>query len=187
MTLHITKSKTASNGVKIPALISSAQIQAKVKQLARQISEDYGLRTRAPLLICILNGAFVFMADLLRNLDIPVECNFIRLSSYDQATKSSNRIKVVMDIECPVKGKDIIIVDDIIDTGLTARFLINRLKQAQARSVKICALLDKPARRIAPVKIDYPGFKITNKFVVGYGLDYKERYRQLDYVGCIPQ
>jgi len=207
-------------GAKIPVLISSRRIQAKVKQLARQISRDY--RTgrpqgdpvgrpqgdpvgQPPLMICVLTGAFVFMADLLKHLTIPVECDFIRLSSYGKASESSGRIKVVMDIESSAKGKNIIIVDDIIDTGLTARFLVNRLTQAQARSVSICALLDKPsgrpgapqrlplrganrnkpARRIAPVKIDYTGFKIPNKFVVGYGLDYKERYRQLKYVGYI--
>jgi hypoxanthine phosphoribosyltransferase len=148
------------------------------------------------------------MADLLRHLTIPIECDFIRLSSYGKASESSGRIKVIMPVRTPIfsgggdiasliKGRDIIIVDDIIDTGLTARFLVDRLKQAQARSVKLCALLDKPsgrpanrgnpARRIAPVKIDYPGFKIPNKFVVGYGLDYKERYRQLKYLGYLSQ
>lgn len=237
----VPKGRPVSNGVKIPVLISSRRIQAKVKQLARQISKDYRTgrppapprrgeqgdpRGRPPLMICVLNGAFVFMADLLRHLTIPVEYDFIRLSSYGQAAKSSGRIKVIMDIESQVsakggsasggKGRDIIIVDDIIDTGLTARFLVNRFKQAQARSVRICALLDKPAghaeglqrrlavasrsasgvdrpanrdkpaRRIAQIKIDYPGFKIPNKFVVGYGLDYKDRYRQLKYIGYIP-
>jgi len=170
--------------MKIPVLISSSRIQGQVKQLARRISLDYG--KRPPLMICILNGAFVFMADLLRNLTIPVECDFIRLSSYSKSTKSSGKIKVVMDIEGQVRGKDAIIVDDIIDTGLTTRFLVNRLKHAKPRSIKICALLDKPARRLVPVKIDYLGFTVPNKFVVGYGIDYKEQYRQLNYVGYIP-
>ncbi|MEW6026227.1 MAG: hypoxanthine phosphoribosyltransferase [Planctomycetota bacterium] len=183
----------ASNGVKIPVLISASRIKSKVKELAGRISRDY--RGKQPLMICILNGAFVFMADLLRNLTIPVECDFIRLSSYGNDTKSSGRIRVVMDIECLVsakggsasggKGKDIIIVDDIIDTGLTTGFLVDRLRRAKARSVKICALLDKPSRRQAPIKIDYPGFTVPNKFVVGYGIDYKEQYRQLDYIGYI--
>lgn len=171
--------------MKIPVLISSRRLQDKVKQLARQISRDY--RHRTPLIICILNGAFVFMADLIRNLTIPAECDFIRLSSYGKTTKSSGRIKVVMDIESSVKGKDIIIIDDIIDTGLTTRFLVNRLKRAKPRSIKICALLDKPARRVVPVKIDYPGFTVPNKFVVGYGIDYREQYRQLKYVGYLSQ
>ncbi|MBI5779231.1 MAG: hypoxanthine phosphoribosyltransferase [Planctomycetes bacterium] len=182
--------------MRIPVLISSARIQDKIKQLARRISHDY--RKRPPLMICVLNGAFVFMADLIRQLTIPakqhpvgaessgIECDFIRLSSYGKTTKSSGKIKVVMDIECPVRGKNIIIVEDIIDTGLTAGFLVNRLKQAKARSIRICALLDKPARRMEPIKIDYPGFTVPNKFVVGYGLDYKEQYRQLPYIGYIP-
>jgi len=168
--------------MKIPVLISSKRIQGKVKKLARQISKDY--RHRAPLIICILNGAFVFMADILMNLNIPVECDFIRLSSYGKSTKSSGKIKVILDISSPAKGKDIIIVDDIIDTGLTARFMINRLKQA--KSIRICTLLDKSAGRITGIKIDYPGFTIPNKFVVGYGMDYKKQYRQLNYVGYIP-
>ncbi|HLD36658.1 MAG TPA: hypoxanthine phosphoribosyltransferase [Planctomycetota bacterium] len=188
MTCPTPKSKRTSNGIKIPVLISSARIQNKVRRLARQISKDY--RHRTPLIICILNGAFVFMTDLLKNLTIPIEYDFIRLSSYGQTTKSSGRIKVVLptrlgsDITSQVKGKDIIIVDDIIDTGLTARFLTNRFKQA--RSIRICALLNKKTHRIDQVKIDYLGFNITNKFVVGYGLDYNEQYRQLDYVGYIP-
>jgi hypoxanthine phosphoribosyltransferase len=196
MTSPVIKPKRTSNGMNIPVLISSARIQTKVKQLARQISRDYR-KGQSPLMICVLNGAFVFMADLIRRLTIPakrqrnpalsgVECDFIRLSSYGKNTKSSSRIKVVMDIESSAKGKNIIIVEDIIDTGLTAQFLVNRLKQPQARNIKKCALLDKSARRTAPVKIDYPGFRITDKFVVGYGLDYKEQYRQLDYVGYIP-
>jgi len=170
--------------MKFPILISSDAIQSKVGLLARQISRDY--RDKQPVIVSVLNGAFVFTADLIRQLRIPVRCDFIRLSSYADSTVSSGKIKVVMDIDIPLKDKDVIIIDDIIDTGLTTRFLINKLKQRKPRSIKVCALLDKAERRRVPVKIDYLGFTIPNKFVVGYGIDYQEKYRQLKYIGYLP-
>jgi hypoxanthine phosphoribosyltransferase len=170
--------------MKIPVLISANLIQKKVKLLSKQISKDY--INRQPFLIGILNGAFVFTADLLRHLTIPVRCDFMRVSSYNQSIQSSGKIKIIMDIDFSVKNKDIIIVDDIIDTGLTSRYIINRLKHQKPRSIKICALLNKTSRRIVPIKIDYCGFNIPNKFVVGYGIDYKEQYRQLHYIGYLP-
>jgi hypoxanthine phosphoribosyltransferase len=109
----------------------------------------------------------------------------MKVSSYNKSTQSSGRIKIIMDIDSSIKNKDIIVVDDIIDTGLTTRYIINRLKRRKPRSIKVCALLNKPARRIIPIKIDYCGFTIPNKFVVGYGIDYKEKYRQLHYVGYL--
>jgi hypoxanthine phosphoribosyltransferase len=181
------KPKIAAGAVKIPEIINSRRIQAKVGQLARQISTDYAPPARTPLMICVLTGAFVFISDLLRRLDIPVDCDFIRLSSYSKGTSSTGKIKVLMDLSGPVKGRDVIIVDDIIDTGLTTKFLVNHLKHSQARGVKVCALLNKPARRTSDIKIDYLGFNIPNKFVVGYGIDYREQYRQLDYIGYIPK
>lgn len=183
----IIKSKATSNEVKIPILIPARRIQSRVRQLARRISRDYRRHPQPPLMVGVLNGAFIFIADLLRNLNIQADCDFIRLSSYGKNTKSSGKIKVVMGLDIPVKGRDIIIVDDIIDTGLTAGFLVKRLTQARAKSVRVCALLNKPARRTARIKIDYPGFKIPNKFVVGYGIDYQEQHRQLDYIGYIPE
>ncbi|MFH1230256.1 MAG: hypoxanthine phosphoribosyltransferase [Planctomycetota bacterium] len=170
--------------MEIPVLISDNLIRKKVKLLSEQISKDY--INKQPLLIGILNGAFVFTADLIRYLTIPVRCDFMRVSSYNQSTQSSGKIKIIMNIDFPVKNKDIIIVDDIIDTGLTTRYIINRLKRQKPRSIKICALLNKPSRRIIPIKIDYCGFTIPNKFVVGYGIDYKEQYRQLHYIGYLP-
>jgi hypoxanthine phosphoribosyltransferase len=169
--------------MKIPVLISADLIQKKIKLLSKQISKDY--INKKPFLIGILNGAFVFTADLIRYLTIPIICDFMRVSSYNQSTRSSRKIQMIMNTDLSVKGKDIIIVDDIIDTGLTAKYITNKLKQQKPRSIKICALLNKPSRRITPINIDYCGFTIPNKFVVGYGIDYKERYRQLHYIGYI--
>lgn len=170
--------------MRMPVLISANSIQKKVKLLAKQISKDY--INKQPFLISILNGAFVFTADLIRHLTIPVRCDFMRVSSYNQSTQSSGKIKIIMDIDFSARNKDIIIIDDIIDTGLTAHHIINKLKRQKPRSIKLCALLNKPSRRIIPIKIDYCGFIIPNKFVVGYGTDYKEQYRQLRYIGYLP-
>ena len=169
--------------MKIPILVSSKAIQERVGSLAGQISRDY--RVKRPVIISILNGSFVFTADLIRRLRIPVECGFIRLSSYGRSTESSGKIKVIMDVDVSLKNRDVIILDDIIDTGLTISYLIKRLKKQKARSIKICALLDKPERRVANVKPDYCGFIIPNKFVAGYGIDYQEKFRQLKYIGYL--
>lgn len=169
--------------MKISTLISQRRVQQRVKQLARKINHDY--QYKKPLLIGILKGAFVFMADLMRYLTIPVECDFVMVSSYGSQTESSGRVKMVLKPTTPLKGKDILLIDDIVDTGLTNKFLIEKLKQARPRSLKLCALLDKPARRTVKVKIDYLGFKVLDKFVVGYGIDFNEQYRSLPYVGYI--
>ncbi|MDI6732368.1 MAG: hypoxanthine phosphoribosyltransferase [Planctomycetota bacterium] len=173
--------------MKIPVLLSKSVIKIRVKKLARQISRDY--RNKKPVFIGILNGSFIFMADLIRNLSILVEINFIRLSSY-KGKQSSGKILGFScgrekDFKRILQGKDVIIVDDIIDTGLTTDFLARKLKKASPKSLKVCALLSKPEKRIIPLKIDYLGFSVPNKFVVGYGLDYKGNYRQLNYIGYI--
>ncbi|MBI4712223.1 MAG: hypoxanthine phosphoribosyltransferase [Planctomycetes bacterium] len=173
---------------KIPrVLIPQSRINKTVKRLAVRISKDYP--GKRPILISILNGAFVFTADLMRQLTIPSECHFIKLSSYGNRTVSSGKVKIVIDLPANIKrslnGRDVIIVDDIIDTGLTTKYLKARLKRLKPRTVRLCALLDKPSRRKVKVKIDYCGFRIPDKFVVGYGIDYQEDYRYLPYIGYI--
>ncbi|MBI4834563.1 MAG: hypoxanthine phosphoribosyltransferase [Planctomycetes bacterium] len=164
-------------------LISQQEIKKRVGELASLIQKDY--RCKNPLLIGILKGAFVFLADLVREIKIPVECDFIQVSSYGNGTVSSGKIKLKTRRFDAIKGKDIIIIDDIVDTGLTMDFLMKRLKSFSPRSIRLCALLDKPSRRRVKIKIDYYGFKTPDKFIIGYGLDYKGQYRNLPYVGYL--
>lgn len=158
-------------------LITAEEIGRIVKRLANEISEDY--RDKYPLLLGILKGSFVFMADLVRHLEIPVEIDFIRLSSYGSSKVSSGKVRVVHGLNSKVGGRDIIIVDDIVDTGLATSFVIDYLNRRKPASVKVCALLDKTSRRQADVPVDYLGVRVPNRFVVGYGLDYDERFRDL--------
>jgi hypoxanthine phosphoribosyltransferase len=158
-------------------LISRQEIQRKVKDLARQISSDYA--GKEPILIGILNGVVFFFADLVMSLSIPSKIDFIRASSYGSGKASSGAIKLVKDVEIEVKGQEVIVVEDIVDTGLTLSFLIKNLKSREPASVKICALIDKTERRKKEVAIDYCGFRVQEGFLVGYGLDYAERYRYL--------
>jgi hypoxanthine phosphoribosyltransferase len=145
--------------------------------LASQISRDY--RNKDPLLIGILKGSFVFMADLIRCLDFPLELDFIRLSSYGCSTQTSGRVRVVQGLRSVVKARHVLIVEDIVDTGITVAFLLEYLKKKKPASLKICTLLDKPSRRRVPVVIDYLGINVPDKFLVGYGLDCDEKYRNL--------
>jgi hypoxanthine phosphoribosyltransferase len=158
-------------------LISRDQVASVVKGLADQISEDY--RGRILVLVCILKGAFMFLSDLVRYLQIPVQIDFVRLASYGAGTKTSGIIEITKDIETPVEGKDLLIIEDIIDSGRTLQFLRDRLTLSNPRSVKICALLDKKARREVEIEADYLGKEIDNVFVVGYGIDFNEAYRHL--------
>lgn len=166
-----------------PVLISQPTIQKRVRELARRISADY--RNKKPVLIGVLKGVFVFLADLIRHLRMMVECDFVSLSSYGTKTVSSGKIKCRQDISLMIKGRDVIIIEDIIDSGRTLKYLVTRLKKYQPQSIRVCTLLDKPSQREVEVKIDYIGFKIPNKFVVGYGIDYNEQYRNLPYVGYL--
>ena len=163
--------------INLKLLYSEEEINRRVKELARQISSDY--RDRNPLCIGILKGVFIFMADLVRNLAWPVQIDFVRLASYGSATESCGRITISKDVELPVTGKDILIVEDIVDTGLSLSFLKERLLQAGPASLKICVLIDKQARRKVDVELDYVGFSQENGFLVGYGLDCAERFRTL--------
>lgn len=158
-------------------LFNRQEIEAAVRRLASEISQDY--HHKNPVLLGILRGSFVFLADLIRHLDFPLEVDFIELSSYGSSTQTSGKIKVVKKLETPVRDHDVLIVEDIVDTGLTTAFLIDYLKKRKAASVRLCALTDKPSRREVPVHIDYIGFTVPNKFLVGYGLDANQKFRNL--------
>lgn len=164
-------------------LLTEEQLQAKIRELGAKLSEDY--RDRNPLVICVLKGAFIFMADLVKNISIPIEIDFMAVSSYGSSTKSSGVVRIIKDLEVSVEGRDVIIVEDIIDSGLTLSYLIDVLERRNARSVAVVALLDKPDRRTVPLEIEYKGFTLPDEFVVGYGLDYAEKYRNLPFIGVL--
>jgi hypoxanthine phosphoribosyltransferase len=153
------------------------EIADAVKRLAEEIEGDY--KDRNPVLIGILKGAFVFLSDLVRQMDFSLEVEFVRFSSYKSGTESSGRIDVIQDVVCDVSGRNVIIVEDIVDTGQTVKYLLDTLRERGAASVKVCALSAKPSRRKYDVNIDYLGFIAPDKFLVGYGLDYDEKYRNL--------
>jgi len=158
-------------------LISHDQIAKAINRLACEIERDY--QGKHPLLISVLKGSFVFMADLIRQLDLPLELDFVRLSSYGCARESSGKVRVVQGVKTPIKGRDVLVVEDIVDTGITISFLLDYLKRKKPASLKLCALADKPSRRRLPVPINYLGFTVPNRFIVGYGLDCDERFRNL--------
>ena len=158
-------------------LLSEKRVQQKVKALARKISKD--LSGQEVLLVGVLKGAFIFMADLARKMTTPVKIDFVRLASYGSRTQRSGRIKFTKNLETPLRGKDVLIVEDIIDTGITLNHLYQSFKARKPRSLKVVALLDKPGRRKVNFQPDYVGFQIENHFVVGYGLDWAEKYRNL--------
>jgi len=152
-------------------LVTEEAIKAKVTELGRRISEDY--RGRNLLLVGLLRGAIVFLSDLMRAIDVPVQLDFIGISSYGASTESG-AVRLVMDLETDITGRDVLIVEDIVDTGKTLSYLVENLKARQPASLRLCALLDKPERRQVPITVDYVGFEIPDKFVVGYGLDFAE-------------
>ncbi len=163
-------------------LISQEKINQAVAKLAAEINRDY--RGKQPLLIGILKGSFVFMADLVRRLDLPIEVDFVKLSSYGSGTRTSGKVKVVQGLKSPIKGRDVLIVEDIVDTGLTVSFLMDNLRKKRPASLKLCVLVDKPSQHKVPVTIDYLGFTVPDKFIVGYGIDWNEKFRQLSDI-CI--
>jgi hypoxanthine phosphoribosyltransferase len=154
-----------------------AQIESAVGRLAADISRDY--QTKNPVLVGILKGVFIFMADLTRRLDFPLEVEFVRLCSYGSGRQTSGKVEMVQGLCCPVKGRDVLVIEDIVDSGLTVASLMDYLRKEAPASLKLCALLDKPSRRQTPVAIDYLGITVPDKFLVGYGLDCDERYRNL--------
>ncbi|HHU69166.1 MAG TPA: hypoxanthine phosphoribosyltransferase [Thermoanaerobacterales bacterium] len=163
-------------------LIPSIEIKAKTKELGRRISEDF--KGKDIVLVGILKGAVVFMADLMREIDAHVDIDFMEVSSYGSSTKSSGAVRILKDLDLDIEGKNVIIVEDIVDSGLTLNYLTKLLSSRCPACVKVCVLLDKPERRDVKVKIDYEGFRIPNEFVVGYGLDYDGKYRNLPDI-CI--
>lgn len=164
-------------------IISRAAIQKRVKELGQEVSKDY--QGKNPLLVGILKGSFVFLADLIRHLTIPHEVDFISVASYGPATEASGVVQLLKDLNCHIKGREVVIVEDIVDTGLTVNYIRNNLLARSPRSVAILAFLDKKERRQVRVRLKYIGFTVPKDFVVGYGLDFNEQYRNLPYIGKI--
>jgi hypoxanthine phosphoribosyltransferase len=164
-------------------LIPAEELTARVAELGRQVRADYAGRT--PVLVGVLKGAVVFLSDLMRAIEAPCECDFIALSSYGASTRSSGIVELTKDLSMPIDGREVLVVEDIVDTGRTLTYLLRNLETRQPASVRVCALLDKAARREVPVSLDYVGFTIPDEFVVGYGLDYAGLFRNLPYVAVL--
>lgn len=169
----------------LEVLITSDALQARIREIGAQIAKDYA--GRRPELICVLKGAMVFMSDLMRAIDLPVTIDFIAVSSYGKGMNTSGEVKIIKDLDEPLEGRDILLVEDILDTGLTLNYLTRSFRSRGATSVKIVTLLNKPDRRQTDVEVAYQGFEIPDKFVVGYGLDYDERYRNLPFIAVVKQ
>lgn len=168
---------------KISVLISEEKIAARIKELGAQITADY--QGKELIMVCVLRGSFLFFADLVRAIKVPQKIEFIQCSSYGDTKSSSGEVKLGLDISTPLDGKHVIIVEDIVDTGLTLQYIRDLLAVRHPASLDCCALLEKPEARKVPVKVEYSGFKIGNEFVVGYGLDYAQSYRELPYIGLM--
>lgn len=164
-------------------LFSQQELADRVAELGAQITADYA--GKRPLLIGILRGSYIFMADLARCIDLPCTMDFMSVSSYGKGTKSSGQVQITKDLSDDIEGMDIIVVEDILDSGNTLYYLFQLLQARKPASIRLCALLDKPDRREKPVSVDYSGFSIPDAFVVGYGLDYAEKYRNLPYIGIL--
>jgi hypoxanthine phosphoribosyltransferase len=167
----------------VRTLLSAEQISARVRELGAQITREYV--DRRLVLVCVLKGSFVFTSDLARHIDLPLRIEFLGVRSYGEGTSTTGVVQITQDLTAPIEGEDILIVEDIVDTGLTISHLLQLLRTRMPSSVKVCALLNKPARSRVEVPIDYLGFTIEDKFVVGYGLDWAERYRNLPFIGIV--
>lgn len=168
---------------KIDVLISEEDLKKKIRELGKQISEDY--KGKEISLICILKGGAMFMVDLAKEIDVPLTMDFMAVSSYGDEQVSSGIVKIVKDLDEPIEGKHLLIVEDIIDSGRTLHYLLNLLKERKPASIKICTLLDKPEQRLVEVDVDYVGFTIPDKFVLGYGLDYQQYWRNIPYIAVM--
>ena len=164
-------------------LLSGEQVQARVAELGAQLAADYA--GRDPVLVSVLKGSIIFLADLVRAMPIPLSIDLMEVSSYGASTESSGQVRILKDLSTSIEGREVIVVEDIIDTGLTLNYLLRYLHDKGPASIRICCLLDKPARRLASIDINYRGFTIPDRFVIGYGLDYGERYRNLPYIGVL--
>ena len=168
---------------RIRELISEEDVAKKIAEMGAQISKDY--EGESVYLLCILKGGVFFTTELAKHITVPVNIDFMSVSSYGGETTSSGIVRIVKDLDTPIEGQNVLIAEDIIDTGRTLAYLMEHLKQRKPKSLKLCTLLDKPDRRVSDVKVDYTGFEIPDEFVVGYGLDYDQRYRNLPYVGVV--
>jgi hypoxanthine phosphoribosyltransferase len=164
-------------------VLTEEQLQTRIAEMGRQISEDYG--TESVLLVAVLRGAALFIADLARSITSPVEMDFMAVSSYGSSTQSSGVVRIIKDLDETIEGRHVIVVEDILDTGLTLKYLIKNLASRNPASLEICTLLSKEGKQRVPISCKYTGFDIPDEFVVGYGLDYAERYRNLPYVGVL--
>lgn len=162
---------------KLTVLFTQEEIKQAINRLASEIKKDY--KDKKPLLICILKGSFIFMADLIRQINMPLEVDFVKLSSYGSNKTTSGKVKMVQGLNTLIKGRDVLVVEDIVDTGLTISALLDYLGKKKPASLKLCTLADKPSRRKVPVTIDYLGFTVPDKFIIGYGIDWDEKFRYL--------
>lgn len=167
----------------IRVLISEEDVDKRIEELGRQISEEYA--GKSVHLVCILKGSIFFTCELAKRITVPVTLDFMSCSSYGGDTKSSGVVRLVKDLDEPLEGKHVIVIEDIIDSGRTLSYLLENLETRKPASLRLCTLLDKPDRRVVPVHVDYTGFEIPDEFVVGYGLDFDQRYRNLPYIGVI--
>lgn len=172
-----------ANGVRVKVLITEDELGKKVKELGERITRDY--KDKRPVLIAVLRGSFIFVADICREIKIPVIFDFMAVSSYGNSRASSGVVRITKDLDLNIEGKDVIVIEDVIDSGRTLNYLIKNLEARNPKSVEVCALLDKDVPRKMKNRIKYMGFKIPNKFVVGYGLDLAEKYRNLPFIGYI--
>ena len=168
---------------KVKVLVPEEDVAKRIKELGEQISKDYA--GKQVHLICVLKGGVFFMCELAKRITVPVSMDFMSVSSYGDGTKSSGVVKIAKDLDETLEGKDVLIVEDIIDSGRTLYYLMDILVKRNPKSMKLCTLLDKPERRVKDVKVDYVGFNIPDEFVVGYGLDYAQRYRNLPFIGVV--
>ncbi|MFN8130875.1 MAG: hypoxanthine phosphoribosyltransferase [Solirubrobacteraceae bacterium] len=164
-------------------LVQRDDLEHRVRQLAEEISRDYA--DRDLLMVCVLKGAVFFLADLMRHLDIPVEVDFMAVASYGSATDASGVVRILKDLDAPIEGRDVLIIEDIVDSGLTLQYLLRSLGAREPASLEVCALLTKPERRKVDLPTRYVGFEIANRFAIGYGLDHAERFRNLPYVAAL--
>lgn len=170
-------------GDNIRILLPEQEVNDRIAELGRQISEDYA--GKSVHLICILKGSVFFTCELAKRITVPVSIDFMSVSSYGAGTESSGVVKIKKDLDEPLEGRDVIVVEDIIDSGRTLSYLVKELGARKPASIRLCTLLDKPERRVADVKVDYVGFNIPDEFVVGYGLDYAQKHRNLPYIGVV--
>jgi hypoxanthine phosphoribosyltransferase len=164
-------------------LLTEAELRDRIVELGRQLAADYA--DRDPILVGVLKGSIVFLADLIREMDIPLSVDLMEVSSYGSGTETSGQVRILKDLKGSIEGRNVLVVEDIIDTGLTLNYLLRYLGDRAPASLQVACLLDKPARRLVAMDIDYRGFTIPDRFVVGYGLDYDERYRNLPYIGVL--